>query len=233
MNYVIGSGGVGSWLAPSLCLLAGNQNVTLVDGDVLEEKNLNRQLFTRQHIGINKAQALAGLYGCKYIPEYFSMGRFFLEPEDVLLVCVDNHPARNAALNECDVRGCQAILAANETHSSEAYYYQRHWRNSPLDPRVYYPDIVNVRDGDPMAQAIGCTGQAQEQNRQLVSANFSAAALAQNLYVVWVMEAPKFEKATLASLPYKLVSNLSKLESFRVKDSQAERTMTDEQSQTA
>ena len=222
MKYIIGSGGVGSWLAPSLCLLCGNKNVTLIDGDRLEEGNLNRQLFTRQHIGQNKAVALSRLYGCAAIPERYAMGRFRITELDLLMVCVDNHPARNAALNECDARGCRAIIAANETHSSEAYYYQREWQGSPLDPRVYYPDITQNRDGDPLAAGIGCTGQAQEQNRQLVSANFSAASLAQHLFVVWEMEAPKLNRETLASLPYKIVSNLTKVESFRVKD--AERT---------
>jgi len=233
MNYLIGAGGVGSWLAPSLCLLTGQDNVTLIDGDELEEKNLNRQLFTRQHLRQNKATALSRLYNCHAIPAWYSMGRFHIEPEDVLMVCADNHPARLAALNECDARGCRAIVAANETHSSEAYYYQRSWRGTKLDPRVYYPDILSVREGDPLAAAIGCTGEAQEQNPQLVSANFSAAALAQNLFVVWIMEAPKFEQDTLPFLPHRLVSNLTKLESFRVKDSATERTNGSEHTVTA
>lgn len=217
-TFIVGSGGVGSWLAPSLCMLIGSKNVVLVDGDTLEEGNLNRQLFTRQHLGRNKAEALAGLYGCKAIPEYYNMGRFRVTEDDWLVMCVDNHPARNAALNESDARGCRVICAANETHSAEAYYYNRGWREGVLDPRVYYPEITTNREGDPLARAIGCTGEAQEANRQLVSANFSAAALAQHLFVVWAMEAPKLNSETLPSLPYKLVQNLTKLESFRVKD---------------
>ena len=165
--------------------------------------------------------ALSRLYGCAAIPEWYAMGRFRITELDLLMVCVDNHPARNAALNECDARGCRAIIAANETHSSEAYYYQRNGGAARLI-RGVYGDITQNRDGDPLAAGIGCTGQSQEQNRQLVSANFSAASLAQHLFVVWEMEAPKLNRETLASLPYKIVSNLTKVESFRVKD--AERT---------
>ena len=58
-HYIIGCGGVGSWLAPSLCLLRSPQEVILVDGDTLETKNLNRQLFTPEQVGSNKAEALA------------------------------------------------------------------------------------------------------------------------------------------------------------------------------
>jgi len=216
--YVIGAGGVGSWLTPSLCLLLGPRKVVVVDGDRLEEKNLNRQLFRREHLGQNKAIALAGLYGCLSRPEYFAMGRFTVQPEDWLITLVDNHPARRAALNEADMRGCRVLIAANETHSAEAYYYEPQWRGGSLDPRTYFPEILTGTDGDPMGEAIGCTGEAQEENPQLVSANSLAASLAMHLFVLWHLEAPKLESETLPSLPYRLVANLTKLQSFRIKD---------------
>lgn len=216
--YVIGAGGVGSWLTPALCLLIGPDKVTVVDGDTLEEKNMNRQLFKKEHIGNNKAYALSSLYHCSYQPEYYSMGRFFVGEEDWLIVCADNHPARRAALNEADARSCRVIIAANETHSAEAYYYNRGWRGGDLDPREYYPELLTGNDGDPLAQAIGCTGEAQEQNPQLVTANFMAASLAMQLFVVWQLEARKLNSETIPSLPYHLVSNLSRLKSIAIKD---------------
>mgnify|MGYP000856154200 CR=1 FL=1 len=63
-------------------------------------------------------------------------------------------------------------------HSAEAYYYRRRWKGTARDPRVYYPEINQDRSGDPRATSIGCTGEVQNQNRQLVSANLMAAALA-------------------------------------------------------
>lgn len=217
-TFIVGSGGVGSWLAPSLCMLIGSKNVVLVDGDTLEEGNLNRQLFTRQHLGRNKAEALAGLYGCKAIPEYYNMGRFRVTEDDWLVMCVDNHPARNAALNESDARGCRVICAANETHSAEAYYYNRGWRDSHLDPRVMFPELTTDRTGDPLAQAIGCTGEAQEQNPQLVTANNMAASLAAWLYVLWAIEVPKLSADVIPKLPHRLVSNMTRLENYLVGD---------------
>jgi len=222
MNYLIGCGGVGSWLAPVECRLVGPNNLTLVDGDTLEEKNLDRQLFTRDDIGRNKAEALASLYGCDARPEWYAMGRYELTPDDWLLVVVDNHPARLAALQDCDSNGCRALFAANETFSAEAFYYQRSWRGTPLDPRVYYPELLTNHDDDPMAVAAGCTGAAQTQNPQLASANFMAAALLLQLQTIWKFKLKDFGPEAFGFLPYKLISNLTGMEVFRVKDTNNE-----------
>jgi hypothetical protein len=42
-----------------------------------------------------------------------------------------------------------------------------------------------------------------------------AAALAEHLYVLWSMKAPRMDKETVELLPYKLAANLSKLETYR------------------
>lgn len=218
MKYIIGCGGVGSWLAPALVMLAGREEVTLVDGDSLEQKNMNRQLFDESHIGMNKAEALAQKYGCHHIPKWYSPTLMPHESEDWLFGVVDNHPARMAVLASCDMYGCRALFAANETHSSEAFIYQPRWKGTAIDPRVYYPEMVTDRSGDPMAAAIGCTGEAQKENRQLVTANFMAAALVAHLYVLWAMEVRKMDKEALPFLPYKKVNNLSRMEDFLVGD---------------
>ncbi len=48
--YIIGAGGVGSWLTPAMCMLIKPEDITIVDGDKLEDKNLNRQLFNEEDI---------------------------------------------------------------------------------------------------------------------------------------------------------------------------------------
>jgi hypothetical protein len=215
MNYIIGCGGVGSAIVPSFCLLKTPADITLIDGDTIEERNLNRQRFDAGQVGKNKAEALAGKHGCRFVPDWFSRGRLRHERKDWLICLVDNHRARLEALEVCDEIGCQAVFAANETHSSEAYYYRRAWLGTPRDPRVYYPEIKTDTSGDPRATAIGCTGEAQERNRQLVSANFMAAALAEHLFVLWNLKAPRMDKETVAVLPYKFAANLTKLETYK------------------
>jgi hypothetical protein len=215
MNYIIGCGGVGSAIVPSFCLLKSRTEVTLIDGDNIERKNLNRQMFDARQIGINKAQALAEKYGCHFIPEWFARGKIRHFRNDWLICLADNHRTRLETLEVCDESGCQAIIAANEMHSSEAYCYRRAWKNTSRDPRVYYPEIATDTSGDPRAAAIGCTGDIQESHPQLVSANLMAAALAEHLFVLWHLKAPHLDKETVALLPYRFAANLTKLETHK------------------
>ena len=216
--YIIGCGGVGSWLTPSLALLTSPEQITLIDMDTLEEKNLDRQLFTPKDIGRSKAEALAERYQCLFRHDWFCEGLMEFEEDDWLIVCVDNHRARRAALGECDRYGCRAIFAANETHSAEAYFYQRDWRDSAIDPRVYFPDILTDASGDPRAAGIGCTGEAQKDNPQLVTSNSLAASLAGHLFALWHLHAPKVKAKIIPSLPYRLVANRTRLETYLIKD---------------
>lgn len=216
--YIIGCGGVGSWLTPALTLLMSPDQITLIDMDTLEEKNLDRQLFKPEDIGRSKAEALAERYKCNFLNDWFADGLLEFQEQDWLIVCVDNHRARKAALAECDRYGCQAIFAANEQWSSEAYYYQQDWKGTSLDPRVYYPDILTDTSGDPQARSIGCTGEIQKENPQLVSANMMAAALASQMFALWHLHASSCAAKTVAKLPYKLTSNRTKLESHRICD---------------
>lgn len=216
--YIIGCGGVGSWLAPSLALLTSSQQIVLIDADILEEKNLDRQLFKPEDLGRSKAEALAERYGCNHISAWFSEGLMEFKEDDWLIVCVDNHMARKAALSVCDRYGTLAIFAANETHSAEAYFYQREWMNKELDPRTYFPDILTDKSNDPRSRTIGCTGEAQKENPQLVTSNSLAASLAGHLFALWYLHAPTVKSKTIPFLPYRLVANRTRLETHLIKD---------------
>jgi molybdopterin/thiamine biosynthesis adenylyltransferase len=216
MNYVIGAGGIASWLVPALCKLVGCTEVTVIDKDTVEFRNLDRQFFDVPDIGKSKAMALAEKYSCNYIAgEWYTCGCLDHDYEDVLLVCADNHPARREAIQAADLYGIECIIAANERTSSEAYYYGAAWQGTNLDPRVYYPEILDDHTGDPRLAAIGCTGAAQVATPQLVSANLMAASLALHLYNVWIIEYEKFEENTIPHLPYLLRMNLTKSETFK------------------
>jgi len=211
MIYIIGCGGVGSWLAQTLCRLGNPKMITLVDGDKLEEKNRDRQLFREADIGKNKAVALAAQIGSRFSDQWYSEHLFAHEPGDWLFGCVDNNPGRDMVLKACDIYDCKAILAANETHS-EAYVYLPEWRGTKLDPRVYYPEIASDESGNPAARGIGCTGEAQKGNPQLVTANVMAAALASHMFVVWGMEYRKSTELARSYMPHRLRQNLTRNE---------------------
>jgi len=186
---MIGCGGVGSWLIHPLAATFKEASITVMDGDILEEKNLDRQRFSADQIGKNKAEAVAELYpwaNLKFIPSYF------LGSEDVasythLLVCVDNHPARSAALAACDMANIDCIIGANEYFDHQAYYYKPLWKGSISDPRKRYPEIDTDRSGSP----VNCTGIAQESAPQLCMANLSCASLMLRLLWVWTHDAAK------------------------------------------
>lgn len=213
-TYVIGAGGVGSWLVPALRKLEPERTIAVVDGDVLEEKNLDRQLFNYQDIGVNKAQALSAKYGCEAWETWYYHGLVSHYTSDLIHVCADNHAARSEAIKACDFEGCSAIISCNETTSAEAFYYRSEWKGTPMDPRVYYPEIESDRSGDPRAAAMGCVEAAAAGNTQLVSANLMAAALALHLHVVWRMYEPTMESQAKQHLPHRLSQTLSRFDSY-------------------
>lgn len=178
MQYVIGCGGVGSRVAELLYRL--KQPIMLIDGDTLEEKNLDRQLFSTEQIGQNKAQALAGQYNCSFLPEYFHSGLRRFQPQDVLLCCADNHACRKEVLSACDRDKCRSVIGGNEYTDAEAYWYEPEWKDTHNDPRIAYPEILTNRSGDPLAP-VGCVEAAKERP-QLVLANAEAAVLMMHLY---------------------------------------------------
>jgi hypothetical protein len=178
--YIIGCGGVGSWLVPQLTRLVGVKNIELIDGDTLELKNLDRQLFSEEDIGKNKAQALAAKYGTGFTPEYFFDGMLKPRRADYIIVCADNHAARLAALRTADNHGCTVIVAANEYHDAESYIYLPVMKGTANDPRVFYPNILTDTSDDPLRPS-GCTGAAADASPQLVLANVNAANAALHL----------------------------------------------------
>lgn len=108
---LVGCGGTGSWLAPSVVrvarLLVEKQHkevrVFFIDPDRVEPKNCYRQNFCEAEVGRNKAEALAFRYGAAWgvdvtaVPQPFGAVGFNTQGEKPLVVaigCVDNAGAR-------------------------------------------------------------------------------------------------------------------------------------------
>lgn len=206
---VIGAGGVASYLIPVLIKSLQSTFLEIWDKDILEERNLDRQLFDPSMVGMNKAEAL--LKTCrstlgKHKPEFFKRTSQ-LDSETNLIICIcDNHPARNASLQKSDEIGIPVIIGANEYFDSEAYIYFPEWKNTQQDPRIRYPEIKTNKEGDPL----GCQGKIQVVHPQLAIANQGAASKIMHLLWSWMV----FENEG-QYLPYELSSNLFKTESRR------------------
>lgn len=59
--FIIGLGGIGSWVAILLALSGRVKRLTLWDDDLIEDTNLNRTLFCMKHIGAYKTAAVKEL----------------------------------------------------------------------------------------------------------------------------------------------------------------------------
>ena len=156
--YIIGAGGTASYLLPVLVRTITKEcdvdEVIIIDRDVIEEKNVERQNYSYDVVGQSKAEAVAeALRDFCRVP-ITSMNAWFTEDSDIfpnsfVISCTDNHPARLALLNVCDEMNCRAVICGNETYSADAYYYQPSFKDSKKDPRIRYPEIVTDKQDDP------------------------------------------------------------------------------------
>ena len=113
--YLVGCGGTGSWLAPSLCRIARTLNeqgkattLIFIDPDTVERKNVLRQNFCDAEIGLNKAQTLVLRYSLSWgveiqaLPALFDsqiVARDYYQREHklkIIIGCVDNAIARQS-----------------------------------------------------------------------------------------------------------------------------------------
>jgi PRTRC genetic system ThiF family protein len=129
---LVGCGGTGSWLAPSIVRLAvellnGGKavEVTFIDPDRVETKNIPRQNFCGAELISNKAKALAVRYGMAWgldiraIPDRFE--DHHLPPSygydttlNVVVGCVDNAAARKSIAAAVRQRN-EGLAKANHT----------------------------------------------------------------------------------------------------------------------
>lgn len=180
---VIGAGGVGTrFISLAYRLL----DLTVMDGDKFEPKNLDRQLVSRKYIGKNKAEAMKGMYpDIHAIPEYLEFPEQ-LEGQEFAVAVPDNHMCRVVALNAADAYGFHLILAGNEEYTANAMYYHRKYRGTSVDPRVVYPDILA---GAGREAGMACATRIVDKP-QTGLANSMAADLALALTLYWTGDSP-------------------------------------------
>jgi len=226
MYHLLGCGGIGAWVAQSLSKTLGlSDYLCLWDGDKIETRNLDRQLFSRKHVGVNKAEALASTLSpyCQLLvfPKYFTTAAFTTIPtvgfpigvQHILLAAVDNMTARKRILECVDAKAAiLGVLGANEYDTAEAYVYQAEWQGTPLDPRVFYQAAYAAPDQhDPLHPA--CTGEAQEAAPQLALANQMAASYVCWLLRLWTTEATarQMPPEAIKRMPYHIYNTFGRI----------------------
>ena len=139
--YIVGCGGTGSLLArdlPQLLLVHPDSHMVLIDGDVVERKNLKRQRFQEQEIGMNKAIALANKINtfypvkCEAVDHFLSDGDLQREIDKrtgipVIVGCVDNDATRKILEKEFRKMPTAVYIdSANSAYSGNVFTCIRH-----------------------------------------------------------------------------------------------------------
>lgn len=183
---ILGAGGVASYMLPALKNSFELSGI-LIDGDILEEHNLDRQIFDKKHIGKHKSVALNHHHKLGLLPlteyadeDWILRNKDGLKGMDLVICLVDNHPGRLAALNISHELEIPIVIAANEYATSQAMYYHPDLFPCAI-PSVRYPEILTSTEGSP----IRCTGEALESTPQLAIANQVSAGLANLLIWLW------------------------------------------------
>lgn len=94
----VGGGATGSILLSFLIPYIKNHSLTLMDGDIVEEKNLLNQKYTAKDVGKNKAEVLISKYkkfyrekDLTFFPEYLTrLEQIEKVYPDIIIGCVDN-----------------------------------------------------------------------------------------------------------------------------------------------
>lgn len=208
---IVGTGGTGGYLIRDLARFIyalkekGDTrplSISLVDGDIVEEKNVLRQNFTRRDIGKPKAEVLARRYSNAFgleieaITEMLNSSNVqgFMNNSrigggyiyNIIVGCVDNHKARRSIANH--VRHSNNIYwvdSGNETKSGQVVlgFGQKQWSyNKPERntdhwmPNVthLYPEILDSSMDEVEATKVSCAERSMV-DTQNIFINMTAA----------------------------------------------------------
>lgn len=190
---LLGAGGTGGWAASHICqmcsVLDKPIDIVICDGDIVEEKNLNRQNFISQDVGSNKAKILAERYSaaygvaCFYVPEYIESEERLTDlckPKNqqlvILVGAVDNNKTREL----CDKvfhssSNLVYIDSGNAEFSGQVICGIRKGGETIFPPASsIYPDLIEQEADDVFPSELSCAARAIS-SPQTITANIMAA----------------------------------------------------------
>ncbi len=192
---LVGAGGIGSAVFQDLVrYLSPMIEIHLVDGDLVEGRNLQRQHFTRKDLRRNKASALHEKARDLLKREGVQAHAFYLtEPEQlhqiarnysavILIGGVDNHPARKVQeqfVRETKVPTYYLCLANGENSGEVFATYQVDGAQYGFFRSHIDPSVLTDEEGDPTRRS--CGQQLDAGSIQTLVANRKAAIIALEL----------------------------------------------------
>lgn len=228
---VIGTGGIGLCVLPTLSRFLNYSSdqfpsveVSLIDGDVFEEKNKARQSFGE--LG-SKSSVTAAEYSKEFErlqfkdhPTYIDDHNVnqLIKEKDIVLLCVDNHKTRKLVSDRAaELNDVTIISGGNDwTDGNVLIHIRRDGKDlTPAMTSKFHPEIANPTDKHPSEVVVkkGCQAAAPAAPQLLITNNLIAANMLAAFYnivdsfqVKAVMEKPaKFAEvycdvATLCSV---------------------------------
>jgi len=190
---VIGAGGIGSILLPTLARYLDTSGekavITVIDGDSYESKNRTRQLFSRfgnkAEVSVEKLSIDFPGLTFRAIEEYVTDKSilYLLEDEDIIFSCVDNHKTRLLISDFCanELEDVVLFSGGNDfTDGNIQIFIRQNGKNLTLPiANKYHPEIMNPQDKRP--DELGC-GELVESAPQLIFANNMIASLMLNAF---------------------------------------------------
>lgn len=216
---LIGCGGTGSILVEPLVRLLrfhpqGTRYVVLADGDSFEEGNLERQLFPKSYIGLNKAETIKDRLDfapeIRAIPQYLDQAllrvllgrlpewyqneeRLASPPKDflpVIVTAVDNAATRREVyrfIDEMKWRNLVVIDPGNDIWTGQVTLYARmKGKDLTVHPFAMFPALLEPKD---ILPGQGCSIQVVSQP-QLITANMMAATACLNIVMALLNNQP-------------------------------------------
>ena len=191
---IIGLGGIGGMLAEPLCRYLAYKTdlkeITLIDGDRYETKNILRQRLSRDDVGRNKAEVWAQRIASLFHELRVSAKGSYVSPENIkalipdestIMLCVDNHATRKLVQTHAlGLKNVLLISGGNDYTDGNVQVFIKK-RGRILSPAItaYHPEIAEPIDKRP--DELGCDEEVAEKP-QLLFANMTAACLMLNAF---------------------------------------------------
>lgn len=185
---LIGAGGTGSILFDPLVRYLSTHFrdkdpfiLAVIDGDEIEPKNLDRQLFAGNAIGLNKADALVATYESdqlRAIPEFLSDDNIEtrINDGDIVLIAADNFDVRARVQRRgMALKNITVINGGNEnTDGSLQIWIRRKGKNITPPLSFMHDEILRESPHDP--SKLNCQQRAEiPGGEQTIIANMMSA----------------------------------------------------------
>ena len=181
--FILGAGGTGSWLCSFLDKMSLNNNVIVMDGDIVESKNILRQNFKRHDVTKQKAEVVAKHNMMSYVHGYITDTSIFHQlltefPEGtvpMLVGCLDNNASRKIAHDFVqEVPEVVWIDGGNAERHGQAYVCIKEdgqiieGFESPIDIE---PAFQNYEGDERRPDQISCAEHSESAPQNVTSAN--------------------------------------------------------------